>query len=235
MDFRILSIGTLAAHPLWNEHGQVRTGHNTTTLIRTGNRRILVDPGLPPQAIEARLGERAGITAADITDIFLTSFLPDGRRGLPAFEHAAWWISGDERERVGVHLAQQALRLKQLSPSDEDRDDEERALMRALEHDISILQRCNAAPDRLADHVDLFPLPGVTPGTCGLLLAAPRSTILICGDALPTIEHIERGQVLASAMDLEQAKESLQEALEIADVLIPGRDNAVNNPAKRGF
>lgn len=235
MDFRILSIGALGAHPLWNEHAPVRTGHTTTTLIRTGKRCIIVDPGLPPQAVAARLGERSGLSPGDITDVFLTSFLPEARRGLAAFEHADWWISGDEREQVGVHLAQQAIKLRQLSPSDEDRDDEECALMRALEHDISVMQRCKPAPDRLAEHVDLFPLPGVTPGSCGLLLSAPRATILVCGDAVPTIEHVERGQVLAGAIDLDRAKESFQEALEIADVLIPGRDNAMANPARRGF
>ena len=30
---RIISIGTLAAHPLWEERNDVRTGHATTTLI----------------------------------------------------------------------------------------------------------------------------------------------------------------------------------------------------------
>ena len=66
-DFRGISIGTLAAPPLWDESVDVRTGHATTTLVEAEDRRILVNPSLPGQIIEARLGERAGITPDDIT------------------------------------------------------------------------------------------------------------------------------------------------------------------------
>jgi hypothetical protein len=31
MDYRVISIGTLAANELWNETGPVRTGHATST------------------------------------------------------------------------------------------------------------------------------------------------------------------------------------------------------------
>jgi hypothetical protein len=36
-------------------------------------------------------------------------------------------------------------------------------------------------------------------------------------------------------VDVEQARQSLAEAVEIADVLVLGRDNAVNNPMRRGM
>ena len=73
--------------------------------------------------------------------------------------------------------------------------------------------------------MDLFPLPGVTPGTCGLLIAQPRATVLITGDAVATAEHLELGRVLQQSEDLERARESFREAIEIADIIIPGRDN----------
>ena len=38
---RIISIGTLAANPLWHETAEVRTGHATTTLISTGETHLL--------------------------------------------------------------------------------------------------------------------------------------------------------------------------------------------------
>ncbi len=60
MDLRIISLGTLAANPLWDEPAPVRTGHATTTLISVGDRKILVDPGLPEVAHAAKLYERAG-------------------------------------------------------------------------------------------------------------------------------------------------------------------------------
>jgi glyoxylase-like metal-dependent hydrolase (beta-lactamase superfamily II) len=235
MDVRIISIGCLSAHPLWGERAAVRSGHATTTLIRTRNRVILVDPGLPAAALVARLGERANIKPQEVTDVFLTSFHPEARRGLPIFENAEWWIHEPEREAIGVLLA---TRLRDLAErggeDDEDHAGSSTAVRAALTHEVATLERCRPAPDSLIEHVDLFPLPGVSPGTCGLLISA-RSTILICGDAVPTVEHLERGMVPTDAQDVTRAKESLLEAIEIADLIVPGRDNILANPTRRGM
>jgi hypothetical protein len=69
MDVRVISIGTLSVHPLWGERTPVRTGHATTTLVRTGGKVILVDPSLPAQVLEARLAERANVKPEQITDV----------------------------------------------------------------------------------------------------------------------------------------------------------------------
>jgi glyoxylase-like metal-dependent hydrolase (beta-lactamase superfamily II) len=229
IELRIISIGTLAAHPLWGERAAQRTGHATTSLVRAPGRVILVDPGLPGPAIAARLAERSGIKPADVTDVFLTSFKPDTMRGIGAFEGADWWIHEAEREQVGVHLAQKLRDVAAVG--DEELDAKLRA---TLEQDVAVLQKCRPAPDRLADGVALFPLTGLTPGMSGLLLES-RWTTLICGDAVATVEHLERGQVLPGAFDVQAAQESFVEAVEIADLLVPGRDNLVVNPTKRPF
>ena len=217
MDVRVISIGTLAEHPLRDTTRRVRTGHATTTLVRSGDAVVLIDPGLPPAAIVARLDERAGLDPSDITHVFLTSFKADTCRGLRAFDHADWYLSETEREAVGIPLAQ-------LLASADDADDDTR---KELEYQVSLLRECKPAPDSLARGVDLFPLPGVTPGMTGLLVAEPNRTTLVCGDAIPTLEHYEQGKVLKTAHNPEQALESFQEALEIADVLVLGRDNLV--------
>jgi glyoxylase-like metal-dependent hydrolase (beta-lactamase superfamily II) len=226
MDYRIISIGALSAHELWDEPAAVRTAHATTTLVRSGGRVILVDPALPPQVIAARLRERAGLAPEGITDVFLTNFRPAHRMGLGAFEHARWMISEAEREAIAAHLVEQ---FKQIEA---DGDDQARQW---LESEIALLKRCDAAPDQIAEHVDLFPLPGFTPGTCGLLLSHPNRTTLIASDAVATTEHLEHGRVLRGAYDAEQARESFIEAIEIADVLIPGHDNILMNPTRRPF
>ena len=70
MEYRVISIGTLAAHPLWGEeHGEVRTGHATTTLVATGSANILVDPSLPVPVMLARLGERSPVAADQIREL----------------------------------------------------------------------------------------------------------------------------------------------------------------------
>ncbi len=223
VDLRIISIGTLSAHPLWGERQPVRTGHATSTLVRSGKRAMIIDPGLPPAVIAARLNERSGLAPRDITHVFLTSFKPDTMRGISAFENATWWVSAEEREGVGVPLAgglQKAVR---------DGDGE---LARLLEQDVAILRRCQPAPDRLADDVDLFPLPGVTPGCCGVLCAAAQKTTLICGDAVATVEHLASGLVLPSCVDVRKAQESFAEAVEIGDELVLGRDTLVRSPGR---
>ena len=221
LTFRILSLGTLSVNEHWPASQPRRTPHATTTLVRSGKRVIVVDPGLPPQVVAARLGERSGLLPDAVTDVFLTNFRPAHRGGLDAFPNAKWWISEAERERVGRALV---ARFEQ---------EEDNAVRRMLDADIQLLRRLQVAPDSLAPQVDLFPLPGYTPGTCGLLLSEPSRTVLVAGDAVATVEHLERGQVLRNAFDITQAQESLVEALEIADVLIPGHDNVVLNPTRR--
>lgn len=233
MDFRIISIGTLGAHPLWGERSPVRSGHATTVLVQSKGRNILVDPGLPAAAIVARLAERANLAAGDVTDVFLTSFNPDCRRGLAAFDDAEWWIGERERESVGVMMAQQLKTL--MTRGDEVSAMGDASVRALLEADIALLRECQAAPEELAERVALFPMPGVTPGLCGLLLEGTRFTTVLCGDGIPTVEHLEQGKVLPSAGDPEAAKRSFEEAIEVADLLIPGRDNVVVNPTKRPF
>ena len=221
MDYRILSLGTLSVNEHWPATQPRRVPHATTTLVRSEKRVIVVDPALPPQAVAARLGERSGLLPDAVTDVFLTNFRPAHRGGLEAFPDAKWWIAEAERERVGRALL---ARFEQ---------EEDNAVRRLLDADIQLLRRLQPAPDKLAPHVDLFPLPGYTPGNCGLLLSEPSRTVIIAGDAVATAEHLERGQVLRNAFDIEQAQESLVEALEIADAIIPGHDNIVLNPARR--
>jgi glyoxylase-like metal-dependent hydrolase (beta-lactamase superfamily II) len=223
MDYRVISIGTLSRHPLWNETTPARTPHATTTLIRTADKAILVDPALPSPAIEARLAERSGLPANQITDVFLTNFRPAHRRGLSAFPQAKWWISEAEREAVGRQLLAQFERA------------EDQPMRDLLRDEIALLRKVHPAPDKLADQVDLFPLPGYTPGTAGLLLPLATATVLIAGDAVASAEHLERGQILPGAFDVEQAMESLKEAMEIADWIIPGHDNIIPNLTRRSF
>jgi len=217
----VVSIGTLSRHDLWGESSASRTAHATSTLVRSGDGTILIDPGLPPQVIAARLAERSGLLPKEITDVFLTCFRPAHRWGLPAFEHARWLIGETERESVGRYLVEQFQNASDPETSE------------LIKQDIAILKRCEPAPDNLAPQVDVFPLPGYSAGTCGLLLLHANSTTLVAGDAVPTIEHLERGQILRGAFDPHTAQESFAEAIEIADIIIPGHDNIVLNPSHR--
>ncbi len=232
-EVHVISIGATSYNELWGERQPVRTGHATTTFIRAGDALILVDPGLPPTALAARLNERVGLRPEAITHVFLTSFRLDTRRGLELFDGAEWLISALERESVGLPLAGDLKRLAEAGQLDDDADEESRDIGQRLQRDIALLQKCRPAPDSLAPGVDLFPLPGVTAGMTGIIVPSPRGDLLICGDAIPTAGHVERGQAPVRCQNPEAARESLREAIEIADFLIPGRDNLMLNPVRR--
>jgi glyoxylase-like metal-dependent hydrolase (beta-lactamase superfamily II) len=224
-DLRVISIGALAAHPLWGEREPVRSGHATCTLIRAGDVNLLVDPGLPDRAMVQRLAERANLGPGDITHVFLTSFHPDTHRGMGAFENATWWISRAEREGVGVPM------ISALRHSVEQGNEE---LKNAVQNEVAMLERCEEAPETLADGVDLFPLPGVSPGMCGLIIEGEEATMVVCGDAVATVEHVMRRQILPWAIHVPAAKASFAEALEMGDFLVLGRDNIVPSPGPDG-
>jgi glyoxylase-like metal-dependent hydrolase (beta-lactamase superfamily II) len=221
--FDIISIGTLSQNRLWNESEAVRTSHATTTLVRVGSRNILVDPGLPAPVIAARLKERTGLRPEQIDTVFLTNFRPAHRAGLEAFGRATVLLHAVEQQAAG-----QALRAL-LDERGEDVDPQ------SVQRELELLENTKPAEDAIARGVDLFPLAGYTPGTCGLLLSLPTLTILIAGDAVATQEHLVSAQVLPDCRDVAAAKQSLAEAYEIADLIVPGHDNVFVNPRSYGI
>jgi glyoxylase-like metal-dependent hydrolase (beta-lactamase superfamily II) len=218
----IISIGTLSRNRLWNESEAVRTPHATTTLIRTGKRNVLIDPGLPAAALGARLFERTGLTPGKIDVVFLTNFRPSHRAGIELFPKARLLIGEIEQQTV----------RNQLEADIEQADDENAAEM---QRDLQLLEKFEPAPDKLAEGIDLFPLPGFTPGTAALLSTTAATATLIAGDAVPTLDHFLAMQVLPECNDIRQAQESMREVYEIADLVVPGHDNLFVNPRSQGI
>lgn len=220
----IISIGTLSRNRLWDEAEVVRTPHATTTLVRADGRTILVDPGLPPAALAARLNERTGLKPDAIDTVFLTNGRPSHRAGLSLFPGATVLIHEVERDS-------EIARLRGLIADAPDED-----LDRAhLQRDLAVIEQARPADDKLVEGVDLFPLFGYTPGTCGLLVSTALTSTLIAGDAVPTLDHFLAGQVLPDSFDIKAAQESMAEVYEIADLIIPGHDNLFVNPRGQGM
>jgi glyoxylase-like metal-dependent hydrolase (beta-lactamase superfamily II) len=220
----IISIGTLSRNRLWGEADVVRTPHATTTLIRAGNRNILVDPGLPAPALAARLNERTGLAPGAIDTVFLTNARPSHRAGLGLFAAATVLVHELERDAERARLS--AL-IDDAPEHDLDRAH--------LQRELAIIESLRPADDKLAGGVDLFPLFGYTPGTTGLLVSTALTTTLIAGDAVVTLDHFLAGQVLPDCYDVRAAQESMAEVYEIADLVVPGHDNWFVNPRGQGM
>jgi glyoxylase-like metal-dependent hydrolase (beta-lactamase superfamily II) len=220
----VISIGAMSRNRLWGETQRVRTGHATTSLIRSGKRNILVDPGLPGQILGARLFERTGLRPEQIDTVFLTNLRPSHRGGLSLFGHAKIYVHEREQEAMIDYLRRH---IEQAPPDDVDRA--------ALAAELKLVESMKTPDDKLAEHVDLFPLFGYTPGTCGLLIAAVTSTTLVASDAVPTLDHFLAGQMLPDSFDVDAAQESMREVYEIADLIVPGHDNIFANPRASGM
>jgi len=223
MEWTIISIGALSHNRLWGESGPLRTPHATTTLVCDGGRMILVDPSLPGPVLEARFNERTGKRLSEVTDVFCTTLRAAHRGGLGALAHAAWWSHEAELESFRSRL-QRRLEDPAWKQGGAGEDQE----------DLRILEAFQPAPERFGEQVHLYPLPGPSAGSAGLLLTPPTRTILIAGDAVLTRQHLEGGQVWEGSADLGAAMRSLRDVLEIADIVVPGHDNLVVLP-RAGF
>ena len=190
----IVSIGCLSRNRFWEEDQPVRPSQATTSLIRAGGMTILVDPSLPGELLAQRLDERTGLTPDQIDVVFLTTFRPVHRRGLPILTEAEWHMSEAEIHAMPTHL-------QTLEETDEP----------VVREEAELLARFQPAPDRLAPGVDLFPTPGVTPGACGLLVLYPRLTLVVAGDAVLSRDYNEHGRDFERSVDTAAAKRSFAE------------------------
>ena len=218
----LISLGSLSANLLWNEQHAVRTGHATCSLIAQDDTLTLVNPGLPPAALVSRLHERTGQMPDRVHRVFLTSVDADHARGLEAFPNATWLAFPPELD---------AARERAESERDAaiEHGDQEHA--ESLARHLTALEQIVPTEEGPAPNIDLFPSVGVTPGCCGLLLPHEGRTILIAGDAVASEAHLLAGQILPCP-DRELALSSFTEAVEIADIIVCGRDGMISSPGR---
>lgn len=222
VEFTVVSIGALSSNPFWKEVPGVRTPHATTTLVRDGERLILVDPSLPAAALASRLVERTGLSPQAITDVFCTTLRPVHRRSIELFRHARWLCCEQELAAYQEHL-------ETLAQSAGRADGE---AGKAVLADLALVQRFQPAPDKLTPAVHLYPLPGPSVGLAGLLLAGAVRTAIVAGDAALTREHVLAGRVWSGCADTTSAMSSLVDLIEIADVIVCGHDNYMLSPTR---
>ena len=196
----IVAIGSLAKNKYWKEKLPAREEYATTTLIRAGKMTLLVDPGWPAEVLRAAIFYRTGLEPKAVTHVFVTHFDPAHRRGIALFAKAKWWMYEEEMRYADAELPDDAP-------------------------DRQVLARLEAAPERLAPGVDLYPTFGHTPGHASLLVYSAVESTIVAGDVVLTRDHFEQGDLGEPPWDLVKAKESFQEILEIADAVVPGHDN----------
>lgn len=217
LTYDILNIGALSKNRFWGETQALRTAHATSTVIQTGNKNILVDPSMPGKVLDARLFERSGIGIGDIDMVFLTNFNIAHRFGLAAFDGATWLMHGPQIEHSRQYL-QDLLENQQRNRAED---------IHMIEDELSLLDNIRPAPERLTEGVEIFPSPGPTVGNCSLILTQMVGTVIIAGDAIVNRDYLQHGRVHESCYDAKAAINSMQDILEVADIIIPGHDNII--------
>ncbi|HEX9439726.1 MAG TPA: MBL fold metallo-hydrolase [Roseiflexaceae bacterium] len=202
----ILTIGHLSRNKFWGESDNraYRAPRCTTTLIRAGQRTIIVDPGCSPEEMIAVLDQRVGLTAAAIDMVFLTHFHGDHRVGIGAFPHARW------------HMAAREIALWD-------------AELPADSQDRLMLDRIEPVTDMLALDLALLPTPGHSLGHTSLIFTSAGLRIAVAGDAVMTRDFFLARDYYLNTVDTVAAVQSLDAIAAIADLVVPGHDNAFLN------
>jgi len=196
----VIAIGSLARNKYWNEKAAARQEYATATLVRSGKTAVLVDPGWPADVLRSALLYRAGLGPQAVTHVFVTHLDAAHFMGIGLFEKARWWAYDEELRYADAEWPPEAPGRK-------------------------VLARLAPAPEKFAPGIDLYPTFGHTPGHASVLVYTATSSTVIAGDAVLTREHFERGDLGEGPWDLEKAKVSFQDIVEIADTIVPGHDN----------
>lgn len=198
----VLAIGTLSRNRFWGEKTDVREEFSTTTLVRSGETVLLVDPGWPREVLQAVLFYRVGLKPEAVTDVFLTHVDGAHARGIGLLAGARWLASGEE-----IVYAKAELRGDPLV------DD--------------VVSRLAEAPQKIAPGVESFPTPGHSPGHASVMVSVPAQTTFVAGDVVLTADHLDHGDLGPTLYDRDAAEASFRDLLEIGDFLVPGHDNVV--------
>ena len=206
--WRVLTIGYLSRNKFWGESEArpYRAPLCTSTVLQCDGQTILVDPGLPADALARVLDARAGLPLTAVDTVFLTHFHGDHRVGLASLPQARWCMAAPEI----------AYWEAQLPPDNPDR---------------AILARLAPVAGELAPGLVVLPTPGHTPGHASLSFGSDGLQVVIAGDAVMTGEFFLARDVYFNTVDRAAAIASIDAMAERAAIVVPGHDNYFLNRA----
>ncbi|MBI4459460.1 MAG: MBL fold metallo-hydrolase [Acidobacteria bacterium] len=174
-------------------------------LVRTGNRTILIDSGQgnkqtekfrdrygieQPSTLLDGLREK-GVKPEDVTDVINTHLhfdhagwntIQQNGRIVPTFPNARYWSQRGEWERARAYATQR----DQASFSPEDYLPVEEPRWQLVEGEQNVLPG-----------LQVFPLPGHSHYTQGVLLSAGERKVAFLGDLIPTQHHVPYPWIMA--------------------------------------
>jgi glyoxylase-like metal-dependent hydrolase (beta-lactamase superfamily II) len=196
----LVTVGHLSRNKFWGE-SETRAHRRTLctcTVIRGGDRTILIDPSLPAEQLIQALDERTGLPASAIDTVFVTHHHGDHRVGLAAFPAAQWFMA--ERE----------IRAWRADSSVQEQP---------------VLDRIQPALGDLAPGVELLATPGHTLGHTSVVFDSAGARVAVTGDAVMTADFFRHRDYFFNTVNPDAAVRSLGAIGAAADIVIPGHDN----------
>ena len=183
-------------------------GWSTISLLRVGDRNILIDTG--PASRRALLGNALkdhGMERGDIDTVVLTHLHWDQCQNTDLFPNA----------RILVHP-------KELDYA----RNPARGDTSAAWYVADMMAKMKAEPisegGEVAEGVSVIETPGHTIGHLAVLLEVDGEKVLVAGDALPDGGSVRRGLPFNVFWDVNDASESVEKMLEVSSVFYPGHD-----------
>lgn len=197
----LVTVGHLSRNRYWGESEERphRDTCCTTTVIRTGDQTVLVDPSLPPEQMAAALDERTGLRPEAIDTVFVTHRHGDHWAGIETFPDARWLMS--EGELTGWRGQAGGAELR-------------------------IADRIEPAANTPVDGIELLSTPGHTDGLTSLaFLDRDGSRVVVTGDGVMTADFFRNRDVYFNSVDVDEAVRSIDRIAGQADIVVPGHDN----------
>lgn len=186
-------------------------------MVESEGRRLVFDFGHVGRrrALRRVLAER-GLEPADIDTVVLSHGHWDHIQNIDLFG----------RSRVLVHPAELTFLANPAGPHTPSWTSSVLAGLEITE---------TAEGDEVLPGVQVIELPGHTPGSIGLTVATDDGTVVLTGDAVPTLKVLRSGQASGQPTDPEQANASIARVAGLADFVQPGHDQFLRRTAAGDF
>ena len=87
-------------------------------------------------------------------------------------------------------------------------------------------KKVEVAGNKIYNVIDVVSLPGHTPGTAGLRFDYRGLSIFVVGDAVATKDFWDEGRMYFKALDIDESLRSYKKIASLANIVVPGHDNA---------
>lgn len=201
----ILAIGSLVR----DENGELLQAHSTSTLIRAGERLIVVDTSsryMRP-AIKTSF-KQLGVFMKDVDTVILTHHHGDHVSNYDLFPNA----------KVLMHSCEGAE-----CDATKEEDDATKRIDKSQELDpFKVAIMVDSVREEIAEGVELVYTPGHTWNSMSVFVKGSDRNYIIAGDAIPTEDNFRRNLPPRLNVCKDVALKSMKEIKSFADVIVPG-------------